>query len=113
MKTKVQNTENEPLSLAAVSRCDYRIKEFDGKFSIERLRITEFTVGWFWPFTKKHTCKEWKSVDISGEFFYFSGFQSKLDEFDNLQNAEAKIQVFLNNPKYHYYNRPDFPSDRS
>ena len=85
---------------------DYRIREQNGKFYIEK-QITE-TFGLF----KKKTVTEWFSVDkwgycripINSEFF--NGRMVLIEDhskkFDTLEEAKEQIIKWCEEPKYHY-----------
>ena len=87
-----------------MEKSDFRIKEFNGLFEIQRKRVTKKTNGILW--WKKTTIEtEWLSVDKYGEFFSwcFGKFnRPPIKKFTNLEKALEKIEMFVNGASYHY-----------
>jgi len=82
-----------------MERSDFRVKEFNGLFEIQRKSVTKKTTGFLW-WKKTITETEWKEVDKQGQFFWRLG--SEMRKFTSLEKAIKKIDMIVNGASYHY-----------
>ena len=91
---------------------DYRIKEYDGKFTIQRKFIIKTTSGYF-RWTKVKYAEYWSRVNVFGGYnLVWRGetyIRDTIANFSKLSNAKAAIEQFKSNLqskkvdiKYHY-----------
>lgn len=87
---------------------EFRVKEYDGLFQIQRKQITEKSTGWLWW---KKTTKEtrWKGVDKRGNCLFsvgypifFNNYDQRIKPFEDLQSALDQIKIMVSGAKYHY-----------
>ena len=106
-----ENSSNEAKGnavLHGVSGSDFRVREYDGIFEIQRKEVKTITTGClWWEKTKKET--NWKFVDKWGNclwsiYGYISAnnYHEKINSFTDLQSAFDKIDVMISGAKYHY-----------
>jgi hypothetical protein len=103
-------------------KAEYRIKELNGKFTIET-KVETIRFEGFWPQIKVQNI-EWRLVTIHGHPLFtinvrglppINNYNQKLKPFDTLEEAVAKIKEFREPPVYYNENgRPeeddyDFP----
>jgi len=85
-------------------KSDYRIKEKNGKFLIQKKIITIEKNGFLW--LKKEEVIEWHPIDYRGMALFstrfFNNYSQALGYLDTIEEAKSKIQEFLEVPKYHY-----------
>lgn len=92
-----------------IRESNYRIAEFDGKFSIEKKTIDIVTTGLLWWRKKKYKTI-YKKVDKYGSCLYkftfpggvVSNYHQELKSFNNLKEALSKIYIFEKGIIYHY-----------
>lgn len=85
----------------------YRVREYDGVFQIQRKQIKAITTGVLW--WKKTTKEvEWKGVDKWGNCLWRSwsgkndNYDQQIKPFKSLKDAYAKIDVMIKGETYHY-----------
>ena len=85
-----------------MKKSDFRVKEYDGMFSIERKKIVTDDIVYNW--CKGSTTKTiWQPVDNYGEFIS-SISAPQIEVFNDLKSAIEKIDTIIEGVKYHYFN---------
>ena len=81
---------------------DFRVKEYNGSFTIEReFEIEIVTYRWFRK-TLRSKEKRWKAVNRRGGNVHISLGDYSLPPFKTLQDALDMIDVIVAGDKYHY-----------
>lgn len=104
----IQETQKPQLNIHVVSGSDFRVREYDGIFEIQRKEIKKVTTGClWWKKTKEET--NWKFVDKWGNclwaiygYMSVNNYHEKINSFTDLQSAFDKIDVMIAGAKYHY-----------
>jgi len=104
------NIQQKTTMAIRLSYSDFRIREYDGDFEIQRKKVTTETSGHLW-WKKIKTNVEWRNVDNFGNFIYsyhgpygyikISNTENKIDSFKNIKTAMDKIDLFVKGPTYH------------
>lgn len=105
----MENLEDFPqLNIHVVSGSDFRVREYDGIFEIQRKEVKKTTTGFLWW---KKTKEEihWKFVDKWGNclwafygYISLDNYHEKINSFTDLQSAFDKIDTMIAGAKYHY-----------
>jgi hypothetical protein len=104
---KTENIPNSPQQfLKDVNNAEYRIKEYNGLFQIQRKRVQTITTGVLW-WKKSKEVITWEAVDKHGRFFtLFNGTPLNIKEamqpFSTLELAKVKLNLIKEGAKYHY-----------
>ena len=101
--------EQKPqLNIHVVSGSDFRVREYDGIFEIQRKEIKKVTTGCLWWKKTKEEIN-WKFVDKWGNclraiygYVSVNNYYEKINSFTDLQSAFDKIDVMIAGAKYHY-----------
>lgn len=83
---------------------EYRILEHLGKFTVEVKEEEMVSCGWLW-WRKKEVVTSWvRSAENGRPVIHFRGFSPSppLQRFKTLEEAQAMVKVFQQNPIYHY-----------
>lgn len=86
---------------------EFRVKEYDGIFEIQRKEIQKTTTGCLWWKKTKEEVK-WKFVDKWGNCLWDLGYldvnnyHNKIKPFTDLQTALDKIDKMISGAIYHY-----------
>jgi hypothetical protein len=88
------------------SNSEYRIKEYNGEFQIQRKRIQTITTGILW-WKKLKEVVTWEAVDKHGRFLtLFNGELSRITQimqsYPTIEQAKAKLNIIKEGAKYHY-----------
>lgn len=93
------------------SRADFRVREYNGVFRIQRRKKTYRTTGIFR--NKKTVNINWGYVDMYGNFLYtffgtagsISNHDQRCKPFNTLKCALERIDMMIEGIKYHYPNK--------
>jgi len=96
------------LHIHDVSGSDFRVREYEGVFEIQRKKVNKVSTGFLW-WKKTKTEVNWKFVDKWGNclwavygYISVNNYDEKIKSFDNLHDAFAKIDSMIAGAKYHY-----------
>lgn len=85
---------------------NYRVKEYNGIFTIERRRLKREQ-----RLFRVKQIEYWDNVDINGDFMDktlpFHNHVKMSETFDNLQDAQDKINQLERGTVYHYPNKSE------
>ena len=101
--------EQKPqLNIHIVSGSDFRVREYDGIFEIQRKEVKKTTNGCLWWKKTKEEIN-WKFVDKWGNclwaiygYISVNNYDQKIGHFTDLQSAFDKIDIMIAGAKYHY-----------